>query len=207
MMKWIGAVMALLALSACARGPDESVLARNMGLPADVRGLCGLDDVLGYELDRIGSGGACGIAEPVKVYAVGGVKLDSQPRINCRTATALHTWVTGPAQDAAREEGVLITDMHVVASYACRRRNNRPSGKLSEHAKGNAIDIAGITLSDGSQPTVTRDWSGTKWSGLMQALHREACGPFGTVLGPKADRYHQNHFHFDVAEYRRPYCR
>jgi len=39
-------------------------------------------------------------------------------------------------------------------------------------------------------------------------MHRAACGPFGTVLGPNADRFHQDHFHFDTARHRSgPYCR
>lgn len=201
---------ALVALAACGRGPDENVLARALDLPADVRGVCGFEDLLGIEIDDIGNPGSgrCGVDDPVRVYAVGGVKLDSQPRINCRTATALRSWVTGPAQDAAREEGVLITDLRVVAGYSCRRRNNRSSGRLSEHAKGNAVDIAAVTLSDGSVITVLDDWSGSSRSDLMRALHRSACGPFGTVLGPNSDRFHQNHFHFDSASYRSgPYCR
>ncbi len=205
------ALLLVFAVAACgARGPDESILARNLGLPAEVEGVCGMRDLLGIPLDDIngGSSGGCGISDPVKLYAVGGVKLTSQPRINCRTATALRSWLNGSAQDAARDEGVLITDVKVVASYACRRRNNRPSGKPSEHARGNAVDIAAFTLSDGSEISVSDDWSGSKYSGLMQALHRTACGPFGTVLGPKSDRYHLDHFHFDVAEYRSgPYCR
>jgi hypothetical protein len=42
----------------------------------------------------------------------------------------------------------------------------------------------------------------------MRRMHRGACGPFGTVLGPEADRYHQDHFHFDTARYRSgSYCR
>ncbi len=28
---------------------------------------------------------------------------------------------------------------------------------------------------------------------ILQKLHRAACGPFGTVLGPNSDRFHQNH--------------
>jgi hypothetical protein len=42
----------------------------------------------------------------------------------------------------------------------------------------------------------------------MRRAHKTACGPFGTVLGPNADRYHQDHFHFDTARYRSgSYCR
>jgi hypothetical protein len=39
-------------------------------------------------------------------------------------------------------------------------------------------------------------------------MHKSACGPFGTVLGPDADKYHKDHFHFDVAKHGNgAYCR
>ena len=42
----------------------------------------------------------------------------------------------------------------------------------------------------------------------MRKMHRTACGPFGTVLGPDSDRFHRDHFHFDTAKYRSgPFCR
>jgi hypothetical protein len=43
---------------------------------------------------------------------------------------------------------------------------------------------------------------------ILRQLHQTACGPFGTVLGPEADRHHQDHFHFDTANHRGgAYCR
>lgn len=42
---------------------------------------------------------------------------------------------------------------------------------------------------------------------FMRQLHREACGVFGTVLGPEANEAHNNHLHVDVAERRNgPFC-
>ena len=42
---------------------------------------------------------------------------------------------------------------------------------------------------------------------FMRQLHREACGVFGTVLGPESNDAHNNHFHVDVAERRNgPFC-
>lgn len=34
---------------------------------------------------------------------------------------------------------------------------------------------------------------------FLRRIHREACGPFGTVLGPDANAAHADHFHFDGA--------
>ncbi|MEO0915258.1 MAG: extensin family protein, partial [Pseudomonadota bacterium] len=169
----------LIPLAACGGNRDEDILARALDLPADVGTICDMQGLLGKEIEDIngGSGGGCGVSDPVKVYAVGGVKLNAQPRINCKTALALNSWVRGPAQDAARESGTLITEMRVVAGYACRRRNNRPRGKLSEHARGNAVDIAALTLSNGDTVSVLKDWGSRKYSKLMRRLHATACGP------------------------------
>ena len=97
--------------------------------------------------------------------------------------------------------------MTVAAGYACRTRNSRPGGRLSEHARGNAIDISAFRLRDGTRLTVLDDWN-SRNRDVMRRLWRSACGPFGTVLGPNADAHHRDHFHFDVAEYRSgSYCR
>lgn len=205
------AVIGLAALAACgAPEPDPGAASRQMDLPADTRTICGVAGLLGAELGDVngGASGGCGIDDPVRIYAVGGIRVQGQPRVNCDTALALKDWVDNGAQPAARKEGVRITGLNVVASYACRRRNNLPNGKLSEHAKGNALDIASFRLSDGHEVSVLKDWGSGKYSGLMRNLHASACGPFGTVLGPRSDRFHRDHFHFDVASHGNgPYCR
>jgi hypothetical protein len=101
-----------------------------------------------------------------------------------------------------------VANLRVVASYACRTRNSQAGARLSEHARGNAIDIAGIGLADGSELTVLSDWGSGREGRILRQLHAEACGPFGTVLGPNSDRFHRDHFHFDTATYRSGrYCR
>jgi hypothetical protein len=35
---------------------------------------------------------------------------------------------------------------------------------------------------------------------FMRGVHRAGCRIFGTVLGPEANSYHNNHFHFDMAD-------
>jgi hypothetical protein len=42
---------------------------------------------------------------------------------------------------------------------------------------------------------------------FVTKVHREACGTFGTVLGPEANEAHRDHFHFDMkARSRKAYC-
>ena len=38
---------------------------------------------------------------------------------------------------------------------------------------------------------------------FLRRLHKGACGPFGTVLGPEANEAHRDHFHLDLAPRRR----
>jgi hypothetical protein len=101
-----------------------------------------------------------------------------------------------------------VTELRVAASYACRTRNSQKGARLSEHAKGHAIDISGFTYKDGSQITVLKNWGGGRDVKILKKVHRGACGPFGTVLGPNSDKFHRDHFHFDTARYRGgPYCK
>ena len=80
--------------------------------------------------------------------------------------------------------------------------------RLSEHGKGRAIDISGLVLANGEVITVLKGWRQPGESKLLKTLHKAACGPFGTVLGPNSDRFHQDHFHFDTARYRSgAFCR
>jgi hypothetical protein len=79
---------------------------------------------------------------------------------------------------------------------------------LSEHSFGKAIDIAGIGLKSGREITVLTGWNSSRDSAALRRMWRAACGPFGTVLGPNANRFHRDHFHFDTASYRSgSYCR
>lgn len=210
MIRFIAA-FSILLFSGC--GPsnrDYEQIARSLDLPADVRPICGTPDILGVEVDDIrpGSKSSCGIDDPVKVYAIGSVRLSTPALVNCQAATTLRTWLTEGAQPAARDSRTQITELKIAASYACRSRNSQRGARLSEHAKGNAIDISGFTLEDGTKITVLKNWASGKYAKMLKAFRAKACGPFGTVLGPGSDRFHRDHFHFDVADYRSgPYCR
>ncbi|MBF9059232.1 hypothetical protein HKCCSP123_08565 [Rhodobacterales bacterium HKCCSP123] len=171
--------------------------------------LCGATGLVGDELDPIpGRISGCGIDEPVRLREVEGIALSSPATVNCNTARALQTWVQRSLVPTVGRTGGGVRSLRVVASYACRTRNNQAGARISEHGRGNAIDIAGIGLANGSELTVLGGWRDRRAGPILQQLHRGACGPFGTVLGPNSDRFHQDHFHFDVASYRSgPYCR
>jgi len=63
-------------------------------------------------------------------------------------------------------------------------------------------------LKSGQEITVLTDWGRGDRGRALRQMWRAACGPFGTVLGPEANRFHRDHFHFDTARYRSgSYCR
>lgn len=171
--------------------------------------ICGNRAIRGQNLSPItGKLTGCSIPNPVRVYEVDGVKLSTPATMDCTTAEALNTWVKNGVRPAIGRLGGGVSSMRVVASYSCRTRNSKPGAKLSEHGKGHAVDIAAFTLDNGSTITVINGWKQRAEGKILKAMHASACGPFGTVLGPNADKYHRDHFHLDTARYRSgSYCR
>ncbi|MEM9523316.1 MAG: extensin family protein [Pseudomonadota bacterium] len=171
--------------------------------------ICGDPSIKGHVTTPVqGPIAGCGIVDPVRVTSVAGVALSTASMMNCQTARALRRWVEAGAKPAVGQLGGGISGLKVAAHYSCRTRNNRPGARISEHGKGNAIDISAIQLKNGRSLTVLDGWRKPGEAHLLKRMHKAACGPFGTVLGPDADVYHQDHFHFDTADHRSgPYCR
>lgn len=171
--------------------------------------VCGDPALQGEEVGRVpGRLRGCGVGEAIKLRAVSGVALSKQAVMDCRTAQSLKAWVERGLIPATRNLGGGPAQIRVAAHYSCRTRNNRPGAKISEHGKGRAIDISGIVLRNGQVISVLRDWGQGRRGRALAQMRRAACGPFGTVLGPGSDRYHDDHFHFDTARHRGgPYCR
>ncbi len=169
--------------------------------------VCGDSAITGSEIVAIpAAANGCGLSDGVRVTAVAGITLSEPATIDCNTAKALKTWVEEGVIPAIGRRGGGLAALTVVASYTCRPRNNVPGAKVSEHGAGHAVDVAAFVLADGSTLAVARDWR--RESKIMRAIHASACGPFGTVLGPKADSNHRDHFHVDTASYRSgPYCK
>ena len=189
-MKKLGLLLTCLALVACGGGDD-----------GDFSGL------VAVKRAPVTGPGGCGVRDAWVVTEAGGVKLSRPAIMTMETARALDRWVRNGAIPAIGRRGGGLEELTVAAHYACRTRNSRAGARLSEHAQGRAIDISSFVLASGERISVLRGWRGAD-SRVLRRMHRAACGPFGTVLGPDADRHHQDHFHFDVASYRSgPYCR
>ena len=170
--------------------------------------VCGDIDIKGAEAgDIAGAMPGCGARDAVRVREISGVRLSQSALMTCGTARALKTWISREVETAFGRRNKVVS-LRVAAHYACRTRNNRPGAKISEHGRGKAIDISGFTLENGETVTVLEGWKTRKTRRKLKKIWRAACGPFGTVLGPEADRYHRDHFHLDVARHRGgSYCR
>lgn len=81
---------------------------------------------------------------------------------------------------------------------------NRENARRSEHASAAAFDLAGFRLADGRRISVLDDWNNEQEPArgeFLKAVHRAACGYFGTVLGPDYNQPHENHFHLDTSSF------
>jgi hypothetical protein len=151
--------------------------------------------------------GECGAPDVVRLEAV---VLPDQSRVaiappavlRCTMAEAIVSWVREEAAPRALALGSSLKTLANLASFDCRGRNNILGAKLSEHGKGNALDIRALKLADGrmvalTDPLVPKDFR----DGLRQSV----CARFMTVLGPGSDGYHEDHVHVDLAERRGGY--
>ena len=126
--------------------------------------------------------------------------LNRPATMSCALADRLDEFEREVVQPLAIEElGRRATRIDHLGSYSCRRQNSRLSGRWSEHARGQAIDITGFRLSDGTVVSVERDWQepGPKRE-FLRHLARRACRYFSVVLTPDSNAEHYNHVHFDI---------
>ncbi|NEX47524.1 extensin-like domain-containing protein [Pseudotabrizicola algicola] len=163
--------------------------------------VCGDPSIMGEALAPITSRvKGCGVPDPVRITSVAGVRLSQAATVDCDTARALKTWVERGLEPAYGKGKVV--QLQVAGSYVCRTQNHRSGARLSEHARGRAIDISGFTFSNGKTVSVLRNFDKT-----MRKAHKAACGIFKTTLGPGSDGMHEDHLHFDVAQRGSTYCR
>jgi hypothetical protein len=177
------------------------------GKPGARGAVCGVAGITGVTIPPIpAKAKGCGLENGVKVTAVSGIPLSTPAMIDCATARALKTWVDEGIVPAVGRKGGGLARLEIAATYTCRPRNNQKGAKISEHGRGRALDLAGVRLANGEVISVLKGWKSEPR--LMKAVHKSACGTFGTVLGPKSDRFHQDHIHVDTARYRSgSYCR
>jgi hypothetical protein len=140
----------------------------------------------------------CSIPYPLAVKTLG-TKIDVTPEaeMNCQMAEASARFVAGTISPAAKARfGAGLKSINQASAYVCRPRHN--GQKMSEHAFGNALDIAGFTLTDGRKIDIEPTPAQENVKKFLTDLRNAACGPFKTVLGPGSDPDHELHFHLDL---------
>jgi hypothetical protein len=132
--------------------------------------------------------------------AVTQVELKPAATLACPIVSALDRWVSEGVQPAAlhwfRSPVVVIKQ---IGAYSCREMVGAGVDHVSEHAFGNALDVAGFVLADGRSITVKDGWHGTpEEQGFLHDVQLYACETFVTVLAPGYNVFHYNHIHVDL---------
>ncbi|MDX3926924.1 MAG: extensin family protein [Shinella sp.] len=153
---------------------------------------------------RIDDGNGCGIDRPIRLTKVAPeVALEPAGVMRCQTALALARWVGGSVVPAAKVAlpQARLTAVNQASAYVCRKRNGAQTGKISEHAHGNAVDIASFQFTNGKTvPIEPRQKDSTLEGAFQRTVTASGCLWFTTVLAPGSDAAHENHLHLDVIE-------
>ena len=150
----------------------------------------------------------CRIETPVRLKAVPVatrpetvVRLANQPILACRFVGPFGRWIGDlVAPLVAGIKGSELKAVRTGPGFECRNRNRATTGKLSAHAQGLAIDIAGFELANGSTLRIKPE-PDTAPDPALAALRTAACGWFTTILGPGSDEAHQDHLHVDIEQH------
>jgi hypothetical protein len=153
-------------------------------------------------MPRLIGPGACGGSDMVRLDAAiladgTHISFHPAPVLRCTMAESLAGWVRDEAAPRAATLGSPLSGIENYDDFECRGRNRVIGAKLSEHGKGNALDVRAFKLADGrtimpTDMTVAKDF--------REGLRESVCERFTTVLGPGSDGYHESHIHLDVAE-------
>ena len=129
--------------------------------------------------------------------------------VTCAMAASLATWTRRDLVPAARLRYFSgVRTIHQGSNYSCRKIAG--SRTLSEHGKGNALDIMRIELNSGRDIDVEKPglFAFRKRS-FLNTIRSDGYNYFNTLLGPGYNYDHRNHFHFDIKKRRNGYraCR
>lgn len=161
--------------------------------------LAALDDAANVvAMAPLEAAGGCGIKDRVTLSSVGESRVDPL-QTSCAIALRTAMWERHGLQPAAKEIfDSSVSVLRQIGSYNCRpiRTLNGTSSRLSTHATGEAIDITGFDLSDGTRIRLISDWNGdAQKAAFLRAARESACTWFATTLSPDYNSLHADHFH------------
>ena len=141
-----------------------------------------------------------GPAQGNSVTAFGPVAVKPVATLACPIVSVLDRWLADSVQPAAqRWFGARVVEIKQISAYSCRGMNGDSRAHISEHAFGNALDIAGFTLADGRHVSVRDGWKGMpEEQGFLRDVQAAACQQFSTVLAPGSNVHHYDHIHVDL---------
>jgi len=153
------------------------------------------------------SAGGCTTTGTIQLLDIGTPVTNLGP-MTCPLARSFERWTREAVQPAARAWfGSPVVRIESFGTYSCRGVNGQIGGRLSEHGRSNAVDVAAFVLADGRRVTVLDGWNGDNRDArsFLRVVHQAGCRRFSVGLGPDANALHRNHFHFDMGA--GPYCR
>lgn len=160
-------------------------------------------DVEGQLLPPIQDAPQCSARSPLSLTAIGKtepLKFTNAVTTNCAMAVTLAEW-SKDVREAARKvygDRIKISEIGTGSDYQCRNVNGTSTGRVSEHAFANALDIMSFKFSDGSKTELESGWNGSeKEKAFWRAVHGASCKLFMTVIGPDGDAAHQTNMHLD----------
>jgi hypothetical protein len=122
-------------------------------------------DVVAVPESPLREGGECGAPAPMRLVSVGKnpqVAFSPPPILTCDMITQLHKWVQRDVQPLARKFlAAPVVRIETMSSYSCRNAYGRAHGRLSEHGRANALDIASFVTALGQSALVISDWGPT----------------------------------------------
>src|SRR5262245_36067234 len=135
--------------------------------------------------------GECGAPAPLQLVSVGSnppISFSPPPTLTCDMVAALHRWLEREVQPLARGQlGVPIVGVATMSSFSCRMAYGRANGRLSEHGRVNAIDIAGFLTAQGQTAAVAADWGPIAREIAAQADAAQTDAGKQAVSAPKPD--------------------
>ena len=146
-----------------------------------------------YQQPRLGPG-------PMQSFASGPVAVKPAATLACPLVSVLDRWFAETVQPAAqRWFRQRVVEIKQISAYSCRGMNGNSNAHISEHAFGNALDIAAFTFADGRRVTVKDGWHGLpEEQGFLRDVEAGACQQFTTVLAPGSNADHYDHIHVDL---------
>lgn len=152
---------------------------------------------------------ACQVEQPMRLVSVadpgdGGrpVPFPAGPVIACRLVRPLGAWLATIALPVLRAaHGAPVRSVQTGPGSDCRTRDHIAGERLSAHATGIALDIAGFTFADGKSVAVKPGSEPPADRAALAAVRTAACGWFTTILGPGSDPYHADHLHLDIQQH------